>query len=199
MSVVTLLSGGLDSALIAVLLKEEGIKQYPLFIDYGQLAAKKEYESCLKLCKLYEIGNPYKVHFENFGKLYPCGLTSKNKRIYEDAFLPGRNMLFLLIAATYACRINCQSIAIGLLSEEFHFFPDQTKYFIKEMESIISQSHDMEINIMTPLIEFTKPEIIAMAKLKGINTTYSCHYGDSTPCNKCVSCKETEKQLIKGG
>ena len=33
MSVVNLVSGGLDSTLIAVMMREEGIEQFPLFID----------------------------------------------------------------------------------------------------------------------------------------------------------------------
>ena len=46
MSVVNLVSGGLDSTLIAVMMREEGIEQFPLFIDYGQRAAKREWDTC---------------------------------------------------------------------------------------------------------------------------------------------------------
>ena len=42
MSVVTLVSGGIDSSLMALLAKKENITQYPLFIDYGQLGRDKE-------------------------------------------------------------------------------------------------------------------------------------------------------------
>ena len=46
MSIVTLVSGGLDSTLVAVLAREGGLEQYPLFVDYGQRAKNKELSAC---------------------------------------------------------------------------------------------------------------------------------------------------------
>ena len=45
MSFVNLVSGGLDSTLVGVMAKEEGVEHFPLFIDYGQRAARKEWET----------------------------------------------------------------------------------------------------------------------------------------------------------
>ena len=42
MSIVTLVSGGLDSTLVALLTRDAGIQQHPLFIDYGQRAKTLE-------------------------------------------------------------------------------------------------------------------------------------------------------------
>ena len=42
MRAVVLASGGLDSTLLARLAFEEGYEVFPLFVDYGQLAAKTE-------------------------------------------------------------------------------------------------------------------------------------------------------------
>ena len=44
MSIVTLVSGGLDSTLVAKLAQEEGLRQHPLFIDYGQRSRDRELE-----------------------------------------------------------------------------------------------------------------------------------------------------------
>ena len=49
MSLVTLTSGGLDSTLVAVLAKEDGIEQFPLFIDYGQICRDQELEACIRV------------------------------------------------------------------------------------------------------------------------------------------------------
>ena len=46
MSIVTLVSGGLDSTLVALLARDEGLEQYPLFVDYGQRAKDKELSAC---------------------------------------------------------------------------------------------------------------------------------------------------------
>ena len=45
MAIVTLVSGGLDSSLMAVLANENGNKQFPLFINYGQLGFEQEWKA----------------------------------------------------------------------------------------------------------------------------------------------------------
>ena len=46
MSIVSLVSGGLDSTLVGAMIREQGIGNYPLFIDYGQRAAVTEWITC---------------------------------------------------------------------------------------------------------------------------------------------------------
>ncbi len=58
MSMVTLVSGGLDSTVMAVLAKEEGLTQHPLFIDYGQLGCRRE----LRACRLPLLGTVASYH-----------------------------------------------------------------------------------------------------------------------------------------
>ena len=44
---VTLVSGGIDSTLMSVLANEQDFELFPLFIDYGQLGVKLEWEACV--------------------------------------------------------------------------------------------------------------------------------------------------------
>jgi 7-cyano-7-deazaguanine synthase in queuosine biosynthesis len=44
MGIVTLVSGGYDSTLMSLMAHEEGILLHPLFVDYGQLGATKEWQ-----------------------------------------------------------------------------------------------------------------------------------------------------------
>lgn len=190
MGLVTLVSGGLDSTLMAVLAKEEGIAQFPLFIDYGQLCRDREWDTCVKLHRKLELPKPQIMDLSGFGKLIPSGLTNMKMRVNEDAFLPGRNLLFLLAGSSYAYHTNSSGVAIGLLSEEYHIFPDQTKEFTDKTAALVSLAIGRQITIVTPLMKFTKNDVIKLAKEKGIGGTYSCHAGTEQPCGKCVSCLE---------
>jgi 7-cyano-7-deazaguanine synthase len=190
MSIVTLASGGLDSSLIAVLAKEEGITQFPLFIDYGQICKEQELKACLTIHKRLGLPIPEVMKLDGFGKLISSGLTNSKFRINEDAFLPGRNLLFLLAACAYAYEKNADAVTIGFLSEKFHIFPDQTSEFAEIAESTINLAMGRKIKILTPLINFTKHDVIELAKQKGIVNTYSCHAGTAEPCGVCVSCLE---------
>lgn len=193
---VTLVSGGIDSTLMSVLAKEQNFELYPLFIDYGQLGVKLEWEACVYNHKRHKLPPPKKMALGGFGKVIHSGLTDKKLRIKEDAFLPGRNTLFLLMASSYAYQVQSQNISIGLLTDKFKLFPDQTKEFIISAEKFISMEMDYEIKILTPLMDFNKAEVMKLAKAKKINKTYSCHSGNINPCGKCISCIEINKAII---
>ena len=102
MSFVSLVSGGLDSTLMAVLAKRDTLNQYPLFIDYGQINRDRELHACLHNFQRYELPTPKVVRLDGFGALLSSGLTDKCKRVFEDAFLPCRNLMFLTVGAAYA-------------------------------------------------------------------------------------------------
>lgn len=190
MSIVTLVSGGLDSSLMAVLAKENGQEQYPLFIDYGQLAAEKEWEACQRIHKTFSLPDPVRVNISGYGKIIPSGITNVNLDIKKEAFLPGRNLIFLIIGAGYAVKKNASAVCMGLLNEDTHLFPDQTDEFLDSAEKVMELTVGKKIRIIAPLREFFKDDVIRLSKLKGIHGTYSCHSGKDEPCGKCISCEE---------
>lgn len=190
MSLVTLVSGGLDSSLMAILAKEEGIHQFPLFIDYGQICKEQELKACYAVHKKLDLPPPVVMDVSGFGNLISSGLTDPNKLVNEDAFLPGRNLLFLLAGSAYAYQNNCNAVAIALLSEKYCLFPDQTSKFIKKTQELISLIMGRDIRIIAPLMQFSKAGVLKLAKKKGVSGTYSCHAGTEKPCGICVSCME---------
>ena len=190
MSVVTLVSGGLDSTVLAMLVKSENIEQYPLFIDYGQLNRDQELHACKKNFKKLDLPSPEVLNICGYGALLSSGITDPNRRIFEDAFLPARNLVFLTFGAAYAYQINASTVAIGLLDDSTSLFPDQTKEFITDCSVLLSKSLGRQIQITAPLITSTKSQVIHIAKEFGITDTYSCHAGSQTPCGVCVACRE---------
>lgn len=190
MDVVTLVSGGLDSTLLAYLIREEGLDQLPLFIDYGQLGRTRELESCRRNMRKLGLKAPRVVRFAQLGKLMPCGLTDTNKHIVNEAFLPGRNAMFVTLAASVARYHGARVVAIGLLDEAFSIFPDQTRSFLFEAQGFLSRSLGVTIRVRAPLMTFSKKDVVAAAKSVGIAGTYSCHAGGARPCGKCISCRE---------
>jgi 7-cyano-7-deazaguanine synthase len=190
LSLVTLVSGGLDSTLVALMAKEEGVEQRPLFIDYGQVCAKREWEACRSALARLSLPRPKKMDLSGFGRAIPCGLTDRKLRINEDAFLPGRNLLFLLCGAAYAYALNADGVAIGLLSEEYKIFPDQSEVFLRGSSGLLYLALGRKIRLVAPLMALSKREVLILAKERGISGTYSCHGGGSKPCGECVSCRE---------
>tara|TARA_Y100000052_G_C2953923_1_gene89040 strand:+ start:2161 stop:2748 length:588 start_codon:yes stop_codon:yes gene_type:complete len=195
MRIVTLVSGGLDSTLVVKLAKDEGVEIYPLFIDYGQIARETELKSCEEALAAVGVHKFEIAELSGFGKLIKSGLTDPTLDIVNDAFTPGRNMLFLLTAAAYAYQNNADAISIGLLHESTSLFPDQSTEFLEKAEELIEVIMGYKIRVLAPLREFMKPDVIELAKLKGITKTYSCHTGNLEPCGKCIACKEFEMEV----
>lgn len=190
MRAVVLASGGLDSTLLTCLASEEGYDVFPLFVDYGQLAANTELNHCRAAMDKNEIRSPVVADLRGFGELVPSGLTNADLHVVDQAFTPGRNSLFLLSAASYAATIGAKTIMIGLLDEKFHLFPDQTEDYLEKAENFLSLAVGQPISLKAPLMAFSKQEVIAMSEAMDIGQTYSCHVGSEVPCGVCIACKE---------
>ena len=192
MSVVNLVSGGVDSTLVSVMAHEDGTEVFPLFVDYGQRAVRKEWEACVAAHERYRLPTPIRMNLSGFGEVIVSGLTSNERDIATEAFTPGRNLLFLLVGASYAVQKGANGVSIGLLAEELSLFPDQRKEFLASAEETIALTMGRKIRVIAPLLEFNKAEVIALASHKGIEGTYSCHAGTDIPCGECISCKEVD-------
>ena len=190
MSIVPLVSGGLDSTLMVALMQEEGIEQYPLFLDYGQRFGAREWSACQNALARLGAPKPTRMDLSGFGHLIPSGLTDVSLDVFEDAFLPGRNFLFLLVAASFAYSKASHAVAIGLLAEDTRLFPDQSSEFLEAAGQAIDVAFGVRIRVLAPLMAFHKADILVLAGQRGISGTYSCHSGSAEPCGRCVSCLE---------
>ncbi len=131
---------------MAVLTQEESLTQFPLFIDYGQLGKDKELEACYMNFKRYGLPEPKVASLPGYGNLLSSGLTDSKKHIFNDAFLPCRNLMFLTVAAGYAFQCGASAVAIGLLDEAFSLFPDQTRSFLLDTDIVVESIREDDQN-----------------------------------------------------
>jgi 7-cyano-7-deazaguanine synthase len=135
------------------------------------------------------------MNLSGFGAVIRSGLTSGDLDVKEDAFTPGRNMLFLLMGSALAYQLGASAVSIGLLAEQFSLFPDQRAEFVIHAERAVEAALGRKIRVVTPLAEFSKAEVIRLAQEKGITGTYSCHEGGEHPCGRCISCLEVVQKI----
>ncbi len=191
MSLVTLVSGGLDSSLMALWVRDSNVEQLPLFVDYGQKARLREWAACQRVLKAHRLPTPQRVNLEGFGRLLPSGLTNAKRDLLGEAFLPGRNLLFLLVAAAYAASRGAGGVAIGLLNERQRVFADQSVHFLEDAQRILRiATANATLRVVAPLMTMTKVDVLRLAEERRILGTYSCHAGKVKPCGRCISCRE---------
>lgn len=187
---VCLASGGLDSIVCLHLLRKQGIKTLPIFINYGQRNLQQEFRSLTTNLRESKFSRPVVVDVSGFGKVVKTGLTDSTKRVLEDAFTPNRNLLFLVLAASVAYSRGISAIVLGYLSEKTAIFPDQTDRFLSVASDAIKESLGAEMSIVCPLREMSKRDVVRLSKKIGIKRSYSCHSGTSRPCGRCIACLE---------
>ncbi|MDE2664211.1 MAG: 7-cyano-7-deazaguanine synthase [Gemmatimonadota bacterium] len=190
MAIVTLVSGGIDSTVMSLLAQEEGIKLFPLFVNYGQRSARLEWFACQHVHARFGLPTVERVDLCDFGRLVSSGLTDPKQHVYEDAFQPGRNLLLLVAGAAYAVEVGADGVALGLLDPGRRLFDDQTEEFVNRAEDAIRLSVGRSVSVLAPLIGCSKRDVLRLARERGVSKTYSCHAGEEEVCGGCIACRE---------
>lgn len=171
-STLILMGGGMDSSYLASILKKTR-KIIGIHFDYGHPASIYERKAVIEISKYLNI----KIRCESFK--YPI-FTLK----YE---IKGRNLLLIMAAIPFAIKYECSQIAIGI-HKGSHYY-DTSLHFLLDMQRILDGYFSGNIQLIAPLIDLTKREILELSKNEiPLNLTYSCETGNN-PCGQCPSCK----------
>ncbi len=195
--VTVLLSGGIDSSILLALLKDQGIETSPLFVDYGQATARREYKAATEIS--LKMGfNLEKISIPDISKITINQLTRPEAS--QNPFYPNRNLLLLTLGSIHAYENKHQGVAIGVIKAIGTIpFPDIKQAFFDKFTDLIAQSLNYELAILTPFIEMSKEEVMVIGKKLNVplGLTYSCLANNESPCGECESCI-SRKEVLGG-
>ena len=121
-----------------------------------------------------------------------------------ETFVPGRNLVFLTVAAALAYRRGLHHIVTGVCETDYSGYPDCRNQTMQALQTAINLGTDVEFSIDTPLMWIDKAQTWAMAAELGgdplvelIRTgTHTCYRGDRTiehewgfGCGQCPACQ----------
>jgi len=204
---LVLLSGGQDSCTCLALALSEHKRVRTLCINYGQ-RHDIEIQKAEQLAKV--AGVPFQIISLDFlPQLTQNALTNHEDNIetlengLPSTFVPGRNALFLNVAAIAAYEMGIQHIYIGVCQTDYSGYPDCREAFIQSMTQSMNLAMDSTLNIHTPLMHLSKADTVKlMAKLGRLDWyqyTHSCYEGVTPPCGKCPACKLRQKGFEAAG
>src|SRR5438309_7413094 len=192
---VVLLSGGIDSTTTLAIAIAEGCEAYALSFDYGQ-RHKVEIEAARRVAdslgaKEHRIA---KIDLRVFGGSALTDKIDVPKQRSETeiahgipvTYVPARNTIFLAYALAWAEVIPANDIFLGVNAIDYSGYPDCRPEFIEAFENLANLGtragvQGRRFQIHTPLIKFSKADIIRKAVKLGVDLslTHSCY--DPTP------------------
>lgn len=216
-SALVLFSGGQDSAtcLAWALARHERVET--VGFDYGQRHAV-EMRARLDVREgmapvlpglAARLGPDHVVDLTGYGRIADSALTA-DRAIEMDArglpttFVPGRNLVFLTVAAALADRRSLDVLVGGMCETDFSGYPDCRRDAIDAMARALSLGLDKPVVVETPLMALTKADTWALAHDLGgeplveliVEASHTCYRGDRDHrhawgygCGDCPACE----------
>ncbi len=215
-SALVLFSGGQDSTtcLAQALSRYERVET--IAFDYGQRHSVELTARLVVLEQLRQqfpawaprLGQDHVLDLAVLGQVSETSLTRDTAFKMESSglpntFVPGRNLLFLTLAAALAYRRDLQVLVTGVCETDFSGYPDCRDDTMKAMQLALSLGMDKRFLIDTPLMWIDKADTWRMAEALGgdalvdliIEHTHTCYLGDREHrhawgygCGTCPAC-----------
>ncbi|PJG58635.1 7-cyano-7-deazaguanine synthase QueC [Aeromonas cavernicola] len=207
---VVVFSGGQDSTTCLVQALAQYDEVHAITFDYGQ-RHRQEIDTARDLAKKLGV-TAHKVMDANMlGELAVSALTRDDIPVsgelqdngLPNTFVPGRNILFLTLAAIYAYQVGAQVVITGVCETDFSGYPDCRNEFVKSLNQAVSLGLDRTIRFATPLMWLDKAETWALADHYGhLDTvrqhTLTCYNGIAGDgCGTCPACELRGRGLAR--
>jgi 7-cyano-7-deazaguanine synthase len=215
---VVLLSGGLDSATVLAIAKDQGYTPVTLTFRYGQRHSA-EIDAAAHLSQKAGVSRHVvaDIDLRAFGGSALTADIDVPKDRTDDAigegipitYVPARNTVFLAYALALAETSGAFDVFIGVNALDYSGYPDCRPDFVKAFEDVMNLATkagvegDRPFKLHTPLIDMTKADIVRAGTALGVDygETLSCY--DPTPdgahCGHCDACHLRRKGFREAG
>ena len=190
---LVLFSGGQDSTTCLYWAKRRFSRVECLGFDYGQ-KHDVELEQAQKIAEIADVsftvcdirrtlsGSALTEH-----QLDVSDQHQKNAEL-PASFVPGRNALFLTLAASHAYNRDIFDLVGGMCQTDYSGYPDCRRTFVDATQTSLSLAMDCDFRIHTPLMYLTKAETWRLASELNIVElirveTHTDYNGDRTTLN----------------
>lgn len=206
-SATGLISGGLDSTVVAAYMGVNYDKSYFLFADYGQKTLERERQAFDDLCEYY---NPERAEVVNLRWIRTIGrsalfeeATTLNAKNRKREYVPFRNACLLAAGVVLAETVECDAVLIGSAASDTTC-PDNSPQFINAFQDVIQQGTMTEkaIVLKAPLIDLDKKGVIALGlELSApFDLSWSCHNNiGQVACAQCSNCSSRRQAFSELG
>jgi 7-cyano-7-deazaguanine synthase len=199
---LVLLSGGIDSAVVALIARDECADLRFLTFDYGQ-RNRRELKAARAVARAIDSGarhDSVRLDFRAVAESRRSALlgapadTGAEYRYY----VPGRNLNFLAYAASLAESDQRSAIYFGSNLQDARRgsgdgYPDSGADFLHLAEEVMRRGlkYAAGLELRAPLLHRVKFEAIQIAAERGfdLSLTWSCYRSGARACGDCGACE----------
>lgn len=197
---VVLASGGMDSC-VATAIASRDYSLALLHLSYGQRTEARELQAFRALSDYYRAEQVLVVSMEHLSKIGGSSLTDQSisvskanltRKDIPASYVPFRNANLLSVAVSWAEIIGASAVFVGAVEEDSSGYPDCRREFYEAFQQVVKTGTkpSTHIQIVTPLIEMSKAEIVLRGATLGapFHLTWSCYNRVDFACGECDSC-----------
>lgn len=210
---IAIVSGGMDSVVMAHMLASEGHDLTIMSFDYGQ-RHKKELEFAKRCAANLNVPHIVVDMAHLTGLISSSSLTNANievpdghyaEQTMKQTVVPNRNSIMLNIAAGFAISTGARHIATAVHGGDHYIYPDCRPAFIKALDAMLSVANegfiDPSFTIIAPFLYADKTFIASEGARLGVDMTetWSCYKGGDIHCGSCGTCFERREAMRDAG
>ncbi len=219
---VVLLSGGLDSATVLAIARDQGFRPVTLTFRYGQRHAA-EIDAAARIAAVAGVEKHAVVDIDLRafgGSALTADIDVPKDRSEAEigggipiTYVPARNTIFLSFALALAETSGAFDVFIGVNALDYSGYPDCRPEFVRAFETVMNLATKAGVEgaagtggpftLHTPLLEMTKADIVRRGTELGVDyaQTLSCYdpAPDGSHCGHCDACQLRRKGFREAG
>ncbi|HLM53983.1 MAG TPA: 7-cyano-7-deazaguanine synthase QueC [Pseudoxanthomonas sp.] len=199
---VVLVSGGMDSAVVLAIAREQGLVTHALSVRYGQRHTS-ELDAAARVAKALGAAAHKTVNVD----LRAIGGSALTDGIEVPeaggagipvTYVPARNTIMLSVALGWAEVLGATEIFCGVNAVDYSGYPDCRPEFVEAFETLANLAtkagvEGAGLRIRAPLMRMGKADIVREGLRLGIDfgQTVSCYRADAQglACGQCDACR----------
>lgn len=210
---VAVVSGGLDSAVLAHHLRAEGWVLRLLSFDYGQRHA-------------VELSHAHRLAADISARIDVVDLRSAGRLLAGNALtdptvtvphghytdqsmratvVANRNAIFVQVAVGVAVAKGADAVAIGVHAGDHPIYPDCRPAFVAAATDLAVVANegfvDPNFEVIAPFLSWSKADVVRRGADLGVSLadTWSCYQGGALHCGTCGTCTERREAFNLAG
>ena len=205
---VVLVSGGMDSAVVLAIAREQGFAAHALSVRYGQRHTS-ELDAAARVAQALGAVAHKTVHVD-LRSLGGSALTDDGIDVPVDSdgheigvgipstYVPARNTIMLSVALGWAEVLGATDLFCGVNAVDYSGYPDCRPEFIAGFEALANLATKAGVEgagfrVHAPLMRMTKADIVREGLRLGVDfaQTVSCYQADADgrACGHCDACR----------